>query len=143
MYGGGNPVPSRAPSELAEHSTSVEHSLRLLQPEPLEQPTDTPHGVVGFSDNQPGSAPTEQSETGVNWVPSRHRRRLQSSRGRVDPRCGERDYCQQRTRPQRPCFVRNLLIYWESPRSHDSRKTHHGWINKKPRRPGRSLVRLL
>ena len=50
IYGGGDPVPSRAPSELAEHSTSVEHSLRLLQPEPSEQPAGTPRGVVGFSE---------------------------------------------------------------------------------------------
>ena len=28
MDGGGNPVPKPAPSELPEHSTSVEHSLR-------------------------------------------------------------------------------------------------------------------
>ena len=41
----------------------------LRQPEPSEQPADTPRGVVGFSDNQPVSEPTEQSETGVNWVP--------------------------------------------------------------------------
>ena len=40
--GGGNPVPRPAPSELAEHSTSVEQSLRLLQPQPSEPPTDTP-----------------------------------------------------------------------------------------------------
>ena len=40
--GGGNPVPRPAPLELAEHSTSVEHSLWLLQPEPTEHPTDTP-----------------------------------------------------------------------------------------------------
>ena len=69
MYGGGDPVPRRAPSELAEHSTSVEHSLRLLQPKPSEQPAGTPRGVVGFSDNQPVTEPTEQSETCVNWVP--------------------------------------------------------------------------
>ena len=61
MYGGGDPVPRRAPSELAEHSTSVEHSLRLLQPEPSEHPAGTPRGVVGFSDNQPVSEPTDSS----------------------------------------------------------------------------------
>ena len=49
---------------IAEHSTSVEHSLRPLQPEPSEHPTDTPRGVVGASDNQPVSEPTEQSRTG-------------------------------------------------------------------------------
>ena len=65
MYGGGDPVPSRAPSELAEHSTSVEHSLRLLQPELSEQPAGTPREVVRFSDNQPVSEPTELSKTGV------------------------------------------------------------------------------
>ena len=58
--GGGNPVPRPAPLELAEHSTSVEHSLQPLQPEPSEHPTDTPHGVVGASDNQPVSEPMEQ-----------------------------------------------------------------------------------
>ena len=130
MYGGGDPVPRRAPSQLAEHSTSVEHSLRLLQPKPSEQPAGTPRGVVGFSDNQPVTEPTEQSETG---------RRLQSSRGQIDPRCGERDYRREQTQ----CLVRYLLLYQESPRSHDSRKTHHRWISKKPRRPGRSVVRLL
>ena len=52
---GGNPVPKPAPSELAEHSTSVENSLRPLQVEPIEHPTDTPRGVVGASDNQPVS----------------------------------------------------------------------------------------
>ena len=46
MYGGGDPVPSRAPSELAEHSKSVEHSLRLLQPEPSEQLHTTRSGEV-------------------------------------------------------------------------------------------------
>ena len=62
--GGGDPVPMPAPSELAEHSTSVEHSLRSLQPESSEHPTGTPRGVVGASDNQPVSEPTEQSRTG-------------------------------------------------------------------------------
>ena len=62
--GGGNPVPRPAPSELAEHSTSVEQSLRPLQPEPSEHPTDTPRRVVGASDNQPVSEPTQQSRTG-------------------------------------------------------------------------------
>ena len=57
--GGGNPVPKPAPSELAEHSTSVENSLRPLQAEPIEHPTDTPHGVVGVSDNQPVSEPRQ------------------------------------------------------------------------------------
>ena len=50
--GGGNPVPKSAPSELTEHSTSVEQSLWPLQPEPSEHPTGTPRGVVGASDNQ-------------------------------------------------------------------------------------------
>ena len=59
---GGNPVPRPAPSELAEHSTSVEHSLR--QPEPSEHPTDTPRRMMGASDNQQVSEPTEQSRTG-------------------------------------------------------------------------------
>ena len=66
--GGGNPVPRPAPSELAEHSTSVEHSLRPLQTEPSEHPTGTPRRVVGASDNQPVSEPTEQSRTGGNLV---------------------------------------------------------------------------
>ena len=58
MDGRGDPVPRPAPSELAEHSTSVEHSPRPLQPEPSEHPASTPRGVVGFSDNQPVSEPT-------------------------------------------------------------------------------------
>ena len=53
--GGGNPVPKPALSELAEHSMSVENSLRPLQAEPIEHPTDMPRGVVGVSDNQPVS----------------------------------------------------------------------------------------
>ena len=57
---GGDPVPRPAPSELAEHSASVEHSLRPLQPESSEYPAGTPRGVVGVSDNQPVSEPTEQ-----------------------------------------------------------------------------------
>ena len=66
--GGGNPVPRPALLELAEHSTSVEHSLRPLQPEPSEHPTDTPRRVVGASDNQPVSEPTEQSRTGGTLI---------------------------------------------------------------------------
>ena len=58
-----------APSELAEHSTSVEHSVRPSQREPSEDPASAPRGVVGFSDNQPVSEPTEQSKTGDNLVP--------------------------------------------------------------------------
>ena len=57
--GDGNPMPKPALSELAEHSTSVEHSLRLLRAEPIEHPTDTPRGVVGVSDNQPVSEPRQ------------------------------------------------------------------------------------
>ena len=67
--GSDDPVPMPAPSELAEHSTSVEHSVRLLQPEPSEHPASTPRGVVGFSDNQPVSEPTEQLKTGGNLLP--------------------------------------------------------------------------
>ena len=48
---GGDPVPRPAPSELAEHSTSVELSLRPWQPESSEHPVGTPRGVVGVSDN--------------------------------------------------------------------------------------------
>ena len=66
--GGDNPVPRPAPSELAEHSTSVEHSLRLLQPELSDHQTGTPLGVVGASDNQSVSEPTEHSRTGGNLV---------------------------------------------------------------------------
>ena len=66
--GGGDPMPRPAPSELAEHSTSVGHSLRPLQPESSEHPTGTPRGVVGASDNQPVSKPTEQSRTGGKLV---------------------------------------------------------------------------
>ena len=57
-------MPRSAPLELAEHLTPVEHSLRPLQPEPSEHPTDMPRGVVGDSDNQPVSEPTERSRTG-------------------------------------------------------------------------------
>ena len=55
----GDPVPMPAPSELAEHSMSVGHSVRQLKPEPSEHPApdSTPRGVVGFSDNQPVSEP--------------------------------------------------------------------------------------
>ena len=48
MNGGGDPVPKPAPSELAEHSTSVEHSLRPGYP----VQGDTPCRKVGFYDNQ-------------------------------------------------------------------------------------------
>ena len=44
--GSGDPVPMPAPSELAEHSTSVEHSVRPSQPELSEHPASTPRGVV-------------------------------------------------------------------------------------------------
>ena len=60
-----------SPSQWATHclhSTSVEQSLRPLQPEPSEHPTGTPRGVVGASDNQPVSEPTKQSRTGGNLV---------------------------------------------------------------------------
>ena len=53
-----------APSELAEHSTSVEDSLRPSQPEMSEPRTEIRRGVVGDSDNQPVSEPTEQSRSG-------------------------------------------------------------------------------
>ena len=62
-------MPSRAPSELAEHSTSVEHSLRLLQPEPSEQPAGTPREWWGFPTISQCHNRTKQSEKGVNWVP--------------------------------------------------------------------------
>ena len=56
--GGGDPVLRPALSELAEHSTSVKHSLRPLQPESSEYPAGTLREVVGVSDNQPVSEPT-------------------------------------------------------------------------------------
>ena len=65
---GGDPVPRPAPSELAEHSASVEYSLRPLQPESSEYPAGTPRVVVGVSDNQSVSEPTEQLKTGGNLV---------------------------------------------------------------------------
>ena len=65
---GGDPVPRPAPSELAEHSASVEHSLRPLRAESSEYPAGTPRGVVGVSDSQPVSEPTEQLKTGCNLV---------------------------------------------------------------------------
>ena len=39
VNGGGNPVPKLAPLELAEHSTSVEHSLRPGYPMPDYTPS--------------------------------------------------------------------------------------------------------
>ena len=57
--GGGNPVPKPAPSELAEHSASVENSLRPLQVGPMEHPTYMPRGVVEVSDNPPVSEPRQ------------------------------------------------------------------------------------
>ena len=61
--GGNNPVPT-VPSELAEHSTTVEDSLQPLQLETSEHLTDI--RVVGDSDNQPVSEPTEQLRSGDN-----------------------------------------------------------------------------
>ena len=52
-------MPNPAPSELAEHSTSVENSLRPLQAGPMEHPSDTPCRVVRASDNQPVSEPRQ------------------------------------------------------------------------------------
>ena len=45
-----DPVPKPAPSELAEHSTSVGHRVRQLKLEPSEHPAPNskPRGVVGF-----------------------------------------------------------------------------------------------
>ena len=60
-------VASQQSCDLHRHldsATVPEHSFRPLQPEPSEHPTDTPRGVVGASDNQPVSEPTEQSRTG-------------------------------------------------------------------------------
>ena len=65
--GGNNPAPT-TPSELAEHSTSVEDSLRPLQPETSEDLTNIRRGVIGASDNQPVSEPMEQSRTGDNLI---------------------------------------------------------------------------
>ena len=66
-----DPVPKPAPSELAEHSTSVGHRVRQLKPEPSEHPAPDSKscGVVGFSDNQPVSEPLEQSKTCGDLVP--------------------------------------------------------------------------
>ena len=52
-----DPVPMPAPSELAEHLTSVGHNFRRLKLEPSEHPVPggAPRGMVGFSDNQPVS----------------------------------------------------------------------------------------
>ena len=48
--GSGDPVLMPAPSELAEHLTSVGHSVRQLKLEPSEHPApdSAPRGVVGF-----------------------------------------------------------------------------------------------
>ena len=48
VKGGGDPVPKPAPSVLAEHSTSVEHSLRPGYP----MPDYTPSRTVCFYDSQ-------------------------------------------------------------------------------------------
>ena len=126
--GGGDPVPRPAPSELAEHSMSVELSLRPLQPESSEHPTGTPRGVVEASDNHPVSEPTEQSRTGGNLV-------LKPAPSEIveQPR-SERDYRRERTQ----CLGRYLLLCRELSRSHD-----HGWIGRKTRGAVQILVKLL
>ena len=70
---------------------------------------------------------------------SRHRRSLQSIRRRLDPNCGEKDYCQRWT--QR--LIRNLQAYRESPRSHNGWRTHSGRTSRGPLGLGWRLVRLL
>ena len=72
--GGGNPVPKPAPSELAEHSMSVENSLRPLQAGPMEHPSDTPRRVVGVSDNQPVSEPRQSGNQKVSQCQNTTRR---------------------------------------------------------------------
>ena len=64
MADGGNNPETTVPSELAEHSTTVEDSLRPSQLETSEHLTDI--RVVGDSYNQPVSEPTEQSRSGDN-----------------------------------------------------------------------------
>ena len=109
--GGGNPVPT-APSELAEHSTSVEDSLRPLKPEPSEHPTNLTRGVVGASENQPVSEPTEQSRTDDNLMlkpaPSETAEQLRSR---------ER-FCQKQTQ----CLGRHPLLCRKLSWSHDSQR---------------------
>ena len=69
--GSKDPVPMPAPSELAEHSTSVGHNFRHCKPKPSEHPVPggAPRRVVGFSDNQPVSEPAGQSKTSDDLVP--------------------------------------------------------------------------
>ena len=64
-------MPMPAPSELAEHSTSVGHNFRHCKPKPSEHPGPggAPRGVVRFSDNQPVSEPAGQSKTCDDLVP--------------------------------------------------------------------------
>ena len=118
-------------TELAEHSTSVEHSLWPLQPESSEHPTSTPRGVVGVSYNQPVSEPTEQSKTGGNLV-------LKPAPSEIadQPRSGEG------LSPGMDTMPRPLPVALSS-RSHDSRRIHHGWIGRKTRGAVWSLVKLL
>ena len=64
-----DPVPMPAPSELAEHSTSVGHNFRRkpkLSGYPV--PGGACHEMVGFSDNQPVSDTIGQSRTGEDLV---------------------------------------------------------------------------
>ena len=56
---GRNPVPKPAPSDLAEHSTLVENSLRPSQVGSMEHPSSMPRRVVRVSDNQPVSEPRQ------------------------------------------------------------------------------------
>ena len=67
----GDQVPKPAPSELAEHSTSIGNSVRQSKPEPSERPVpdSTPRGIVGFSDNQTVSEPLEHSRTCISDDP--------------------------------------------------------------------------
>ena len=69
--GSKDPVPMPAPSELAEHSTSVGHNFWHCKPKPSEHlvPGGAPRRVVGFSDKQPVSEPAGQSKTSDDLVP--------------------------------------------------------------------------
>ena len=122
-------MPMPAPSELAEHSTSVGHNFRHCKPKPSEHPVPggAPHRVVGISDNQPVSEPAGQSKTSDDLVPKPAPSQITEQPG------GEGLLLK----------VRCWLDCRESSRSHNSQKTHHRWVDRTSRDPGRSRARLL
>ena len=130
-----DPVPMPAPSELAEHSTSVGHNFRHFKLEPSEHPVlgGAPRGMVRFSYNQSVSETTGQSKTGKDVV-------LKPAPSETtEPPERERDYC----RKQAQCPVHCRPGCQKSSQSHNSQKTYHGWVDRTSRNPDRSGERLL